>query len=226
MADPAPVRAIVGLGNPGRRYELTRHNAGFLVADELLRRHDTGATVKFTSKFNAEFTRLTLAGREVALLKPGTFMNLSGHPTHAMCQFYGFAPDELLVVHDDLDLPWGKVQIKAGGGHGGHNGLRSLVDQLASNAFVRVRVGIGRPPGAADAADWVLQPIVGVEKAEWPDIVGRAAAAALAVVQVGVSVAMNACNGLPPRNGPRASIGAAESKDSSPAAKVGRGTVH
>lgn len=237
MAVEPPVRAIVGLGNPGRRYEMTRHNAGFLVVDELVRCHGAGAAQKFSwqQKFNGEVGRMALAGRDVTVLKPGTFMNLSGHPTQAMCKFYGFQPAELLVVHDDLDLPWGKVQVKVGGGHGGHNGLRSLVDQLASNEFVRVRVGIGRPGGGegsarhVDTADWVLQPLVGVEKAEWPDVVARAAAAVRAVVESGVRVAMNTCNGVAPRNGPRgpaAKGGPPADKDGAPADNAGGTTVH
>jgi PTH1 family peptidyl-tRNA hydrolase len=185
------VRALAGLGNPGRKYSNTRHNIGFLVADELALRY--GAA--WSGKFNGDHCKVRLRNHDLEALKPGTYMNLSGHPVQALCRFFGVKPDELLVVHDDLDLPWGRVAVKDGGGHGGHNGLRSIVEQLGSNAFARVRVGIGRPEGNVDPADWVLSPWSGGEKAELSDVVDRAVRAVEAVVETGVQAAMNACNG-------------------------------
>ena len=191
-APERPIRAIVGLGNPGRKYENTRHNAGFLVVDALARR----SGLQWQTRFNGEFTRLREGSLDLCLLKPGTFMNLSGHPVQAMCAFFGLAPEELLVLHDDLDLAPGRVQVKSGGGHGGHNGLRSITQQLGSNAFARVRIGIGRGQ-KGDPADYVLEPFSPQERAWLPQILDLAADAALAVAHKGVRVAMNEFNGLP-----------------------------
>lgn len=192
--DDLPIRAIVGLGNPGRKYAETRHNVGWLVIEALA--FKAGGT--WSAKFNGEFSKLRLGSLDVWALKPGTFMNLSGHPTQAMCAFYGVQAGEVLVIHDDLDLPFGRVQIKSGGGHGGHNGLRSLVAQLGSAAFVRVRVGVGRPSGGKgsdnDVADHVLAPFSPSERAELPRIVELARDAVLAVLEKGVRAAMNQVN--------------------------------
>lgn len=187
-----PIRAVVGLGNPGRKYEHTRHNIGFMVADALARR----GQVQWQARFNGEFGRLREGDLDLLLLKPGTFMNLSGHPVQAMCGFFGLAPEELLVIHDDLDLAPGRIQIKAGGGHGGHNGLRSMTQQLGANGYARIRIGIGRNE-KGDAAEWVLESFSPQERAWLPDIVQRATAAVLAIAQKGVRGAMNEFNGLP-----------------------------
>ncbi len=190
------IRAIVALGNPGRNYAHTRHNAGWLLADRIA----DGQNAQWQQKFKGELTRVTLGGagqnEPLWLLKPMTFMNLSGHPAQAMAQFYGLKPQEIVVLHDDLDLPFGRVQIKAGGGHGGHNGLRSLVAQLGSAEFARVRIGIGRSPNAAmDVADWVLSSFSALEHAELPDVIDRASVALNAIASLGVHAAMNRCNG-------------------------------
>lgn len=218
MAPPAstlPIRAVIGLGNPGKKYETTRHNAGFWVVQALGER--LGAS--WQSKFNGQFAKASLRGSiskqatvqsidaELALLQPGTFMNLSGHPTQAMAAFFGYKPQQLLVIHDELDLPWGRLQLKVGGGHGGHNGLRSLVSQLGSADFVRLRVGIGRPAagdkvapvsptdgGGDQIANWVLSPPSAVERAEIPDVVERALAAIQDAVGLGAAAAMNVHN--------------------------------
>ena len=194
-----PIRALVGLGNPGRKYAETRHNVGWLVIEALAQKASGGASGPgWSAKFNGEFSKLRLGTLDVWALKPGTFMNLSGHPTQAMCAFYGVAPGEVLVIHDDLDLPFGKVQIKSGGGHGGHNGLRSLVAQLGSPAFVRVRVGVGRPAGGKasdnDVADHVLAPFSPLERADLPRVVELARDAVVAVLEQGVRAAMNRIN--------------------------------
>jgi len=195
---PATIRAIAALGNPGRKYADTRHNVGWMVIDALTARTGVG----WQQKFNGEFARLRLGTQDVSVLKPGTFMNLSGHPVQAMAAFYGYAPGELLVLHDDLDLPFGRVQVKLGGGHGGHNGLRSITAQIGPD-FARIRIGIGRPAAGnakqADVADYVLSPFAGDERAWLPDLIGKATTALEAVVSQGVRAAMNACNGAAPK---------------------------
>lgn len=205
-AAPSPnpqIRAIVGLGNPGKAYAATRHNVGFVAIERLAARQG----VSWSSKFNGLFARCALAGQsgsiDVALLQPQGFMNLSGHAVQPMAAFFGIKPAELLVIHDDLDLPFGKVQVKSGGGHGGHNGLRSVAAQLGSTDFARVRIGIGRPgsdggsaKGGQDAvSDWVLSPFGADQRIALPDVIDRAVAAALATVATGVGNAMNSHNG-------------------------------
>jgi len=186
------IRAIIGLGNPGRKYEATRHNAGFLALETLARR----SSLQWQARFNGEFARLRDGSLDLCLLKPGTFMNLSGHPVQAMSSFFGFAPEALLVLHDDLDLPFGRVQVKAGGGHGGHNGLRSITQQLGASAYARVRIGIGRNE-KGDPADYVLEAFSPQDRAWLPQILDLAADAAMAAAHRGVRVAMNEFNGLP-----------------------------
>ena len=142
---------VAGLGNPGEEYAHTRHNSGFMVVDELARR---GGVSYWKSQAGAMVARCRVAGREVVLAKPQSFMNTSGGPVSKLCAAYDVAPEELLVVHDELDIPAGDVRVKFSGGHGGHNGLRSIIDKLGSRDFSRVRVGIGRPPGSMDPADF------------------------------------------------------------------------
>jgi peptidyl-tRNA hydrolase, PTH1 family len=179
---PARTPVIVGLGNPGRSYERTRHNIGFLVADELARRH--GGT--WRKRKRAEAAPVNLDSRETTLLKPTTFMNDSG------AALAGNRAQDLIVVHDDLDLPAGDVRVKVGGGAGGHNGLRSLIGHLGPD-FVRVRVGIGRPPSGMSVTDYVLSRMDAVVR----DAVPRAADAVEAVVQEGPESAMNRFNARP-----------------------------
>jgi PTH1 family peptidyl-tRNA hydrolase len=170
---------VVGLGNPGRSYERTRHNVGFLVADELARRHGGS----WRRRKRAEVAPVSLGFEEVALLKPTTYMNNSGA---ALAEH---AAEDLIVVHDDLDLPEGDVRVKVGGGAGGHNGLRSLIGRLGPD-FVRVRVGIGRPPAAMNVTDYVL----GRMSSAVRDAVPRAADAVEAVIEDGPEAAMNRFN--------------------------------
>jgi PTH1 family peptidyl-tRNA hydrolase len=195
-----PIRAIVGLGNPGKQYAATRHNVGFMAIERLAER----LGVSWSGKFNGNYARGRMRGEggdvDVALLEPLQFMNLSGHPTQAMLQFFGLKPQEVLVLHDELDLPFGRLQLKFGGGHGGHNGLRSLVAQLGTAEFARLRIGISRPPasaGQAAVSDWVLAPFAGVDRAELPDVLARAVQAAEAAVAVGVRSAMASVNADP-----------------------------
>jgi len=169
------LKLLVGLGNPGPRYEQTRHNIGFLVVDEVARQ--LGARFD-REKFSAKLGEAEVEGERVLLMKPLTFMNLSGEAVGPACRFYRIDPPDVIVVHDDLDLPCGQVRIKAGGGHGGHNGLKSLFAHLPSPEFLRVRVGIGRPQGGRDVTSWVLGGFAEEERAALPSVIERAASAA------------------------------------------------
>lgn len=148
------IRLIVGLGNPGREYETTRHNVGFRWADELARQQNL--SFKSEAKFHGLMARGQLHGNEVLLLKPQTFMNVSGRSVGALVQFYKIAPAEMLVVHDELDLPPGVARLKLGGGHGGHNGLKDIIAHLGTRDFWRLRLGIGHPGERAEVASYVL----------------------------------------------------------------------
>jgi PTH1 family peptidyl-tRNA hydrolase len=148
------IKLIVGLGNPGREYEATRHNAGFWWVDELARIH--GANFKNESKFHGFVSRTALHGHEVHLLKPQTFMNVSGRSVVALALFYKILPDQILVVHDELDLPPGSAKLKLGGGHGGHNGLKDIIAHLGTKEFWRLRIGIGHPGERDQVVNYVL----------------------------------------------------------------------
>ena len=148
------IKLIVGLGNPGREYEATRHNAGFWWVDELALAHN--ASFRADGKFHGLVARAMLHGHEVHLLKPQTFMNVSGRAVGAVAQFYKIAPAQILVVHDELDLPPGSAKLKLGGGHGGHNGLKDIIAHLGTRDFWRLRIGIGHPGDRADVANYVL----------------------------------------------------------------------
>jgi peptidyl-tRNA hydrolase, PTH1 family len=148
------IKLIVGLGNPGREYEATRHNAGFWWVGELARAH--GASFKSDSKFHGQVVRVALHGHEVHLLKPQTFMNVSGRSVGALALFYKVLPNEILVVHDELDLPPGSAKLKLGGGHGGHNGLKDIIAHLGTKDFWRLRIGIGHPGERSEVSDYVL----------------------------------------------------------------------
>ena len=148
------IKLIVGLGNPGREYENTRHNAGFWWVDEFARLQKL--SFKSETKFHCLTARGLAHGREILLLKPQTFMNVSGRAVVALAQFYKIAPAEMLVVHDELDLPPGVARLKMGGGHGGHNGLKDIIAHLGTKDFWRLRIGIGHPGERADVVDYVL----------------------------------------------------------------------
>jgi peptidyl-tRNA hydrolase, PTH1 family len=145
---------VVGLGNPGREYARNRHNVGYLVADELARRHGGG----WRSKFSGQLAEIRLDGHKVALLKPETFMNESGRAVSAATRFYKLEPDEVLVIHDEGDFDLGRLELKVGGGLGGHNGLRSVAQHLKTQDFLRLRIGVGRPERGdrRPLADYVL----------------------------------------------------------------------
>jgi peptidyl-tRNA hydrolase, PTH1 family len=190
---------VVGLGNPGKKYERNRHNVGFMVVERLAQAH---GLPELKAKFSGLFTKGEVAvpgarGRQpVALLEPQTFMNLSGDSVQPAAAFLKAEAGQVIVVHDELDLPWPDVRLKVGGGHAGHNGLRSIIQRLGTPEFVRVRVGVGRPPPSfkGDVADYVLSDFDSMERSELPAIVDRACAAIEAVVANGVQAAMNAVN--------------------------------
>ena len=179
---------IVGLGNPGPRYELTRHNVGQMVIDELAARR--GETFR-AHKANARVveTWLRPGGAKLVLAKPHTSMNVSGGVVAGLARFYGVEPAHVVIVHDELDIPFDAIKLKAGGGHGGHNGVRDVAKALDSTEFARVRVGIGRPTGRQDPADWVLDPFGAPERKNLPILLGDAADAVEQLVDEGLLAA-------------------------------------
>jgi peptidyl-tRNA hydrolase, PTH1 family len=179
---------IVGLGNPGPRYEGNRHNIGFLVADELADR--IGGKFK-AHRSGAEVVEGRLGGTRAVLAKPRSFMNLSGGPVAGVTKFYKVAPESLIVIHDELDLPFGTVRLKRGGGENGHNGLRSVTKSLGTKDYLRVRFGIGRPPGRMDPADYVLKDFSGTERRELAYFIDLCADAAEALATAGLETAQN-----------------------------------
>jgi len=185
-------RMIVGLGNPGPEYERTRHNAGFLTIDLLA--ENLRATY-WKDQCGAKVAVVRFAGEDLVLAKPQTFMNVSGGSVKKLAEEYGIQLTDMIVVHDDFDLPAGNVRVKRGGGHGGHNGLRSLHEKLGADGYLRVRVGVGRPPGRMDAADWVLQQLKGDALEDFEASIPTAAQAALSILEEGVEIAMREYNG-------------------------------
>ncbi len=182
---------VIGLGNPGKKYERTRHNAGFLVVQEIARR--CGIAVS-QEKHHSLIGRGRIEGHDVLLAMPQTYMNESGRAANALMRDAYLTPESLIVVHDELDLPLGTVRVKSGGGHGGHNGLRSLDELLGTGEFNRVRVGIGRPAPGMDAADYVLAPFLGEERDAAAGAVQRAADAVMVILGQGMARAMNQFN--------------------------------
>jgi PTH1 family peptidyl-tRNA hydrolase len=200
---------VAGLGNPGSRYARNRHNIGFMVIDELARRgHQTG----FRSKFGAEATTCMVAGSNALLLKPMEYMNHSGFAVQRAAHFHNAEVDEVIVVHDEIDLDFGRLRLKTGGGHGGHNGLRSIIAQLGSRDFLRVRVGVGKPQSGANpaqgadsraaggdrkVASWVLSDFPSNLASDVDELINRAADATEAIIREGIRGAMNEYNRKP-----------------------------
>nr|WP_170964082.1 aminoacyl-tRNA hydrolase [Agromyces tardus] len=179
---------VVGLGNPGAQYAGNRHNVGQMVADELAGRLGTSfKTHKTPSRVAEGFLRP--GGPKLILAKPNSYMNTSGGPVSALLKFYSVPVDRLIVVHDELDIPFDTVRLKRGGGHGGHNGLRDIQKAAGSPDFTRVRVGIGRPPGRQDAADFVLKDFAGAERQALPSLLSDAADAVEAIASDGLVAA-------------------------------------
>jgi peptidyl-tRNA hydrolase, PTH1 family len=193
MAPQAAPWLVIGLGNPGREYAGNRHNAGFLVADLLAGR--IGARFSRHRKAVAEAAEGRLGvgvdAPRLVLAKPMTYMNLSGGPVAGLAQFYKVPVGQIIAVHDELDIPYGQLRLKIGGGEGGHNGLRSMSRSLGSKDFIRVRFGIGRPPGRQDPADYVLSDFSSVERKELDFLVDRAADAVEMIAQRGLEAAQN-----------------------------------
>lgn len=186
---------IVGLGNPGPKYSANRHNIGFMVADELVRRLGSG----FQDKFEARTARGRLGGADILVLEPQTFMNLSGTSLRAAASFFKIAPEHVIVIHDELDLAFEQVRVKVGGGHAGHNGLRSIFQHFGTD-FVRVRCGIGRPaPG--DVVSYVLSDFSVTERETLGAFVDEAAEAVELIVSRGALEAMNVIHPRQKRKG-------------------------
>ena len=182
---------VVGLGNPGSKYQGTRHNVGFETVSLLA--SEAGAEFS-EKKWKARVAKGRIAGNDVLILEPQTFMHLSGQSVGPALSFYKLGTEALIVVHDEVDLPVGAVKLKKGGGHGGHNGLRSLIQHLPDPEFIRVRIGVGRPPPEWDTADYVLSKPGSEERNEIDDAVKFAAKAIEAVIRDGLSKAMNVAN--------------------------------
>ena len=186
---------VVGLGNPGREYAGNRHNVGFRVAELLASRVGVRFGRHRRAVADVAEGRLTVGGPRLVLAKPLTFMNLAGGPVAALAQFYKVPLAHVVAIHDELDVEYGRVRAKCGGGEGGHNGLRSMSKSLGSKDYLRVRFGIGRPPGRQDPADFVLSDFSSTERKELEFLVDRAADVVEAVVTRGVEWAQNAYHG-------------------------------
>jgi peptidyl-tRNA hydrolase, PTH1 family len=190
---------VVGLGNPGPQYEATRHNVGFLVTDVLadatrarLARHKRAHALAAECKVGTPG-----AVTHVVLVEPLSFMNESGGPVKALMSFYGATPDRMIVIHDELDIPFTAIRVKLGGGDNGHNGLKSIRRAIGTGDFYRVRVGIGRPAGRQDPADYVLRPFASAERKELPEVLQRGADAVECLITDGLDVTQNRFNSGP-----------------------------
>jgi len=182
------LKIVVGLGNPGAEYARTRHNAGFWLADELARRH--GGTFRSEGKHQAELARVRIGGEEIWLVKPMTFMNRSGGPVSSVLGFYKFAPTQMLVAHDEIDLPSGTVRLKEAGGHGGHNGLRDII-AAQGDAFWRLRIGVGHPGAKNEVVDFVLTRASADEQRAIDETIVAGADAIEEMLRSGAQIAMN-----------------------------------
>jgi PTH1 family peptidyl-tRNA hydrolase len=183
------VKLILGLGNPGRGYHWTRHNVGFLLLDGLAKAHGIEVTRRGMKSY---YGRGRIGTQEVILAKPQTFMNLSGEAARRLLQFFKIPPENLVVLHDDLDLPWGRLRIRVRGSHGGHKGIQSIIEALGDDGFIRFKIGIGRPgnPGQ-DPADFVLEPLAGGEREEFRKMIEGHVEALEVLILKGPQKAMN-----------------------------------
>ena len=190
------ISLIVGLGNPGEKYRATRHNAGCWLMARLLQRY--GGELRPENRFKGEAGTVVIDEQQVRLLVPGTFMNLSGESVAPFAGYFRIPPEQILVVHDELDLPPGTVRLKLGGGHGGHNGLRDVAARLGSRDFARLRIGIGRPPESRDVVAFVLRPPPESERVRIDESIERALGELPAIVMGDFQGAMNRLHGAPP----------------------------
>ena len=189
------MRIVVGLGNPGKAYEGTPHNAGFAVVDRLARRMN--CPLRRSLRFAARIGKVRRGDDALWLVQPRTFMNNSGAAAAAILRYQKLAPHELIAVTDDADLPLGRIRVRPGGGSGGHKGLASLIQQVGTDAFARVRVGVGRDrPGGRELVEYVLAPLSPEERKRLTVVVDRAADAVIHILDRGVEEAMNRFNGL------------------------------
>ncbi|GAP20161.1 aminoacyl-tRNA hydrolase [Leptolinea tardivitalis] len=188
---------IVGFGNPGREYMNTRHNIGFMTIDRLCKKLDV-----FLGKMQANALTATYkdSRNRIILAKPQTYMNLSGQSVSGLLHFYKIPIDHLLVIHDDMDIPFGSLRIRPSGGSGGQKGLGSTIDRLGTQDFARLRMGIGRPPGRMEVTDYVLQPFSSTDQQMLDSMLDAAADAALVFIRDGLDTAMNRYNGSVEKN--------------------------
>jgi PTH1 family peptidyl-tRNA hydrolase len=190
LSPPQAARLIVGLGNPGREYARTRHNVGFVCADRLAKQ----AGLKFTHRWSqAHVATGSLSGASIALAKPQTWMNNSGDSVHGLAKRFGLRAPDIIVIYDDVDLPTGRLRIREGGSSGGHRGVKSIIERLGADGFVRVRVGVGRPD-SRDTVDYVLSTFDAAESTAIDDAVTRALGAIEAILTDGLEAAMNRYN--------------------------------
>lgn len=194
----AEKRLIVGLGNPGAKYEKTRHNVGWRVIDELVLRYDLGVG---RSERRAQSWDGAIHGQRVKLAKPLTYMNRSGESVRSLMDYYNISISNMIVIHDDLDTPFGILRLRKAGGPGGQRGLRSIIQHLGDNAFARLRFGIGRPPGRMQPVDFVLQPFKGDDEIRADEAAAKAADAIEVWLSDGIEAAMSQFNGAAPRQG-------------------------
>lgn len=191
---PATSWLVVGLGNPGNQYAKNRHNIGQMIVDELANRLDARFVQHKANAVVAE-GRIVMGGDKVILAKSNGYMNTSGGPVSGLAKYFGVPTERIIVVHDELDIPFDRLKLKQGGGHGGHNGLRDIAKALNTPDFLRVRVGIGRPPGRQDPADFVLSDFNASEREQLPVLIGDAADAVTLIVREGLLEAQQRVHG-------------------------------
>ena len=195
-----PLKIVVGLGNPGAEYARTRHNAGFWLVDELARRH--GGTFRSEGKHHAELARVRIGPEDIWLVKPMSFMNRSGGPVSSVLGFYKLTPAQMLVAHDEIDLPSGTVRLKEAGGHGGHNGLRDII-AAQGDAFWRLRIGVGHPGSRNEVVDFVLTRAGSDEQRAIDETITAGADAIEEMLRSGAQIAMNKLHARPKPAAPK-----------------------
>jgi PTH1 family peptidyl-tRNA hydrolase len=186
------LKLIVGLGNPGKKYRKSRHNAGFMVIESLSDLHEVSLN---QTLFDSAVGKGKINQEAVILAKPQTYMNLSGISVRKLTDYFRIGSDDLIVVHDDLDLPFQTIRLKKGGGHGGHKGLLSLIDHLGESDFIRVRFGIGKPERKSMVEGYVLEPFSSEEADSLPELIQKAAEALTEILTLGIQTAMGKYNG-------------------------------
>ena len=185
------MKLVVGLGNPGKKYEGTRHNLGFMIVDQIARQNQIAIKEKLCDALVGEWSNFE---QRVVLVKPLTYMNHSGESVRALLSHFGLVPEDLIVIYDDLDLPFGRIRIRPTGGAGGHRGVLSIMESLAGGRFYRVRVGIGRPPDGVDAVDFVLEDFTSPEVDQLNELISRASEAVVSLLREGGRRAMEQYN--------------------------------